>query len=275
MTARFAEMQGNDGFDSSAVPAWQMVPLNGSKTVKLLDGQGLSVTSLNPAFATVDEVQKCFVDGHREFRVTGQRVGVTTIEARHGAQLRARLEIAVKRKKVVTVAFNFVRDNAGHQTSRSSANVDSWVRTMNGIFLPQINVEIQKKSTRTVRVNKDLGTVVRFSSHLSGVAASEHEWDDVTALRDSSADFNFFFVWEYEQDATPGTDNTDAGALGGNCLFEDAAGTEIAETMAHETGHYLGERDYYATADRPLLMYGYTDSRGRKIPKAHANTMNP
>lgn len=275
MTARFAEMRQNDGFDGTAVPAWQMVPLNGTKTVKLLDGLGLTVTSRNPPIATVEEVPMCFADGRREFRIKGKRVGTTTIEARRGTHLQARLDVAVKRKKVVKVAFNFVRDNAGHHTSRSSASVDAWVRTMNGIFLPQINIEIQKKSTRSVRVNKNLGSVVRFSSHLSGVSAAQHEWDDVIALRDSAADFNFFFVWEYEQDATPGTDNTDAGALSGNCLFEDAAGTEIAETMAHETGHYLGEADYYAAANRPWLMYGYTDSRGRKIPKAHANTMNP
>lgn len=275
MPVRFAEMRTNDGFDGRATPPWQMVPLNGTKTVKLMDGGGLTVTSSNPPIASIEEVPMCFIDGHREFRIRGRRVGTTSILAKQGATLRARLDISVKRKKTVTVAFNFVSDNAGHRTSRSASAVDGWVRTMNGIFTPQINVEIQKKSARAVRVNKNLGPIVRFSSHLSGVDPGHHEWDDVIALRDNSADFNFFLVWEYEQDATPGTDNTDAGALGGNCLFEDAAGTEVAETMAHETGHFLGESDYYNAADRPFLMYGYTDSRGRKIPKAHANTMNP
>ena len=124
-------------------------------------------------------------------------------------------------------------------------------------------------------VDRDLGAVVRYSSHLKGVLASEHEWGHVVAKRDTSADFNFFFVWEYEQDNSPATDNTDAGALGGTCIFEDAAGTEVAETMSHELGHYLGVGDYYTAATRNWLMYGYTDARGQHIPKDHANKMNP
>ena len=49
--------------------------------------------------------------------------------------------------------------------------------------------------------------MVRFSSHLEGppdnVAPAQHEWDDLLALADTTADFNVFFVKEYEQDNTP------------------------------------------------------------------------
>jgi len=147
-------------------------------------------------------------------------------------------------------------------------------KKMNEIWGPQANVYFEKKTVDSPTVPIDMGDVVRFSSHLTGVPASEHEWDDVIAMGDSSADVNVFFVWEYEQDDTPLVDSADAAQLSGNILFEDNAGTEIGETFAHEMGHFLGvtPADYYDKSDE--LMHAYTDTRGSKIRKAQADQAN-
>lgn len=276
MPARFVNTTALDGFDPLPVPPWQMVPVGGSKRIRLTGGNGLTVDSTATAKATVTEFAGPFVTGGREFEITGVAKGTAFIEAKDAAgTVRARLEIAVKAKKSVKVTFNFVVDNTGHHTSRRESSVDGWVSTMNTIFLPQTNVELVKHKARKVHVPANLGDVVRFSSHLPSVRRRQHEWDKVVAKGDRSADFNIFFVWEYEQDATPYTDDTQAGTLNGSCIFQDKGMTDIPENMAHETGHFLGCDDTYAYNLRDTLMYGYTDVRGRQIPKDDANTMNP
>jgi hypothetical protein len=267
MVGRFAEHYPLDG---------QMVPVGGLKVVRLLGGDGLTITSTHPAIATVAAAYGPVLKPMRLFHITGVAAGTAFLEAKNSAGIvEARLELAVKAKKTVKVAFNFLTDTSGHSTVRRHGSVDGWIATMNTIFLPQVNVELVKHSVRDVQVNANLGSVVRFSSHLRRVPVAEHEWDTVVAKRDTSADFNIFFVWQYEQDRSPRTDNTQAGTSGSNCLFQDTGMRDIPENLAHETGHFLGADDTYASSKRRTLMYGYTDVRGRKIPKADANLMNP
>ncbi len=267
------------GFDATATPPWQMVPLGFWREVGLNEAAGLTLASTNPAVATAEfaahDPAALVRAGQRKVIVRGLKKGSAFIEARRGTSVACRLEVGVKASKTVKVAFNFVRDNAGHRTRRALASTDNLVRTMNAIYTPQTYIHIVKRTTRWVQVNRNLGRVVRYSAHLAGVSAAQHEWDEVIALRDSAAHWNVFFVWEYEQDATPFRDHTDAGNLAGNCLFEDRAGREVGETLAHELGHYLGVADCSDNAQQDWLMYGYTDVRGRFIPKDHANTMNP
>ena len=53
------------------------------------------------------------------------------------------LEVDTKNLKNLRVAFNFVRDNAGHHTSRVPASAAQWVIELNRlIFKAQSNVEI-------------------------------------------------------------------------------------------------------------------------------------
>jgi len=145
------------------------------------------------------------------------------------------------------------------------------VQQANEILLNQANVEVIKQNARNVKINQNLGGVVRYSKHITGVAPGEHEWDIVVAKRDNAADLNIFFVWEYEQDNTPNIDNTEAGTLGNNCIFEDNISYQTHETMAHEIGHFLGV-DHPAPGLDLLMSPGRTDQR---ISKAHANIMNP
>jgi len=284
MAAQFHRAFNIQGFDRDPTPRWQMVPVGGDRYVILRDGAGLTVTSQGPAVVTVTEVtqrqlptanRRSFQSGDRFFKLHGVTKGNARIRASRGTSSVVELEVDTKNRKNVSVTFNFVQDNAGHKTRRNTAQTTNWLWMINLIYNNQANIFVTQRAARAVTVPANLGAVVRFSSHLTGVAASEHEWDDVIATGDAGADVNFFMVWEYEQDATPGTDQTDAGHLNGNVLYEDSAGRQNGETMAHEIGHYLGVGDNYDAARQRELMYGYTDTRGIHLPKAHVNTMNP
>ncbi len=168
-------------------------------------------------------------------------------------------------------------DNASHATTRSQSGLNGLITGVNALLTPQANVAMSRKSARSVTVQQDLGTVVRWAGASlqrapHNVPASEHEWDDVTAFADSAADFNVFFVWEYEQDTTPNTDNVAAGTIAAekNCLMEDHSGHGDIRTLAHETIHRLGIGPHSGTASH--LISG---SLGRTITKDQANTINP
>ncbi|MBI3680100.1 MAG: hypothetical protein HY235_06855 [Acidobacteria bacterium] len=284
--AEFVSAFRIQGFDRHAAPSrWQMVPTTGVRYVILRQGAGLTVSSRNTGICTVEEVRDAdlpaddrqpFAVGDRFFRLRGKAHGSTFIDAKSGAAVTVSLEASVKNLKTVKVKFNFVRDNAAHKTIRVPADVNRQFATACWMYREQLNVKLESLGTRWVDVAQNLGAVVRFSSHLAGVPAAEHEWGVVTALRDAAADLNVFFVWEYEQDLTPATDDTNAGTMGGNCIFEDdiGAGIPMWRTLSHEIGHHLGVDDHYDAAKKYELMYGRSD-RGIHVPKGHADIMNP
>ncbi len=286
MAAEFRRVRRLQGFDKDQTPKWQMIPVGADRFVILRDGAALTLSAADPAIATVAEIKRADLPAgdlaeviqatDRLFKIHALKWGITTIDAKNalGASV-VKLEVDTKNKKTVRITFNFVKDNAGHSTKRAPAAVAEWVKGINWIYERQVNVQIVKKTARWVTVPQNLGRVVRFSSHLPGVPAAQHEWAAVTALGEATADMNFFFVWEYEQDNTPFTDQTDAGTLTNNCIFEDKAGKQMGETLAHEIGHYLGRPDHYDAARTHHLMHGITDARGIHIPKPDANGMNP
>ena len=275
MNVRFEPVNKYEGFDESAAPNWQMIPKNETRQVKVFNAAGLTLAFTSPGIADFTETADPADKTVRILTIKGKMKGRTFIEVRSGRVAVKRLEVAVKNLKEVKIAFNFIEDNAGHKTKRTSGEVAAYVTEINDIYQPQTNIKFTNYASHNIKIAKDLGKVVRFSTHLKGVPKKEHEWDLIIAKRDSKANFNIFFVWEYEQDNTPGTDDADAGTIGGNCIFEDDAGSEIGETIAHEIGHYLKRGDTYKSKNSDMLMYGYTDVRGKKITKADANAMNP
>lgn len=277
MAASFEKVFNNQGFDRWASPRWQMVPVGGDRYLALRDGAGLTVTSNSTSVLTVTEIpvarlpagsRMSLQSSDRIFKLHGASKGNARVQAKRGGRTIVELEVDTKNRKSVRLTFNFVRDNAGHFTRRNPSSATGWMRMINRIYNGQANIFATMIRTRNVTIPQNLGAEVRWS------AGTASEWNTVTALRDSGADFNFFLVWEYEQDTTPG-DGADAGALAGNCIFEDSAGSQIGETMAHELGHYLGVADKYDNARRHHLMYGYTDTRGRHLSKQDVRTMNP
>lgn len=279
MAASFEKCFNMKGFDKDASPRWQMVPVGKYRYMALRGGPGLTVTSTNPGVCAVKEITAAELPttgepmplqpGDRIIRLYGCAKGNCKIQAKNGNTVVVELEVDTKEKKTVHLSFNFVEDSAGHKTRRSAASAAGWLATINYIYNGQANVYAVLHATRTVRVPSNLGTEVTWT------AGTASEWNTVTGMGDTGANFNIFLVWEYEQDNTPTVDNTDAGTLGGNCIFEDNAGTQVGVTMAHEFGHHLGADDHYDGARKHHLMHGITDQRGIHLPKADVNTMNP
>lgn len=281
MATEFFRVIKMKGFDRHQTPPWQMVPVDGDRYVQLRDGAGLTVTSTNPAVVTATEVNMSQVptgdreiipSGARIFKLHGASKGNARIQARNsGGTAAAELEVDTKNRKTVRVTWNFVRDNAGHRTWRARASTTQWVRDINHIYTGQANIEVIQQGARLVRVEQDLGTEVRRA------AGAADERAVVEALGDTTADLNFFMVWEYESDFLAGTgpDRVDASRIGNTVFYEDRAGSQTGETMAHEIGHYLGVSDHYDAARKHHLMHGYTDERGVHLPKEDVNVMNP
>lgn len=276
MTASFTNSLVNSGFDDSVSPPWQMVPVGGVRTIHLQDGSGLTVTSADDTVATVTEVPGAFTPllNARTFVVRGCRKGTTVLRAGPGVEL----AVGVKALKRIKTTFHLVTDTATppHSTSRNETSVTDLLRHANEILFGQANVRLDKHDVKNTTISADLGATVRYSSHISGVAASEHEWDDVVAHRDASADFNVFLVWDYEQDSTPNTDNANAGtkASEGNCLLEDAIAVP-GRTLAHETAHALSVHDHSTQASNLMSAAPRVRGRGEAMTRSQIDAINP
>lgn len=290
MGTKFTEIMAERGFDPGVDPPWQTVRVGDHEVVRLVDGANLSVISLDPSIAEIKEAKNSHPgQKDRDFEVWGKKKGVTFVEARAGGSgtgPEARLEVGVKTLKTVKVAFNFVSDSAKppHHTKRKRDEVGWFINVMNAIYMLQAWVMFDPHSVRKVVVPKDLGKVVRWTKDFPGVAASTHTWDDVVALGDKTADFNVFFVWEYEHDMTPNEDDADAGTWGRNCLFEDNITSEAnnpashdATALAHEALHFFHGPDVDHERDPGRMKYlWFRDARrGQRLSKKDINTANP
>jgi hypothetical protein len=224
MAAEFVKVFSMQGFDRQATPRWQMVPVNGDCYVALRDGAGLTVASNAPAMLTASEIarraipsgdeRQALQPNDRIFKLRGASKGNAKLQAKNGAGVTVvELEVDTKDRKTVRLTFNFVRDSAGHHTHRPAASAAHWVSVMNYIYSGQANIEPILRLTRRVAATVNLGPQVMWTP------GAGNEWNTVTALGDAGADMNFFLVWEYEQDATPTVDDTDAGTLGGELYF--------------------------------------------------------
>lgn len=280
MAIRYAPYIALGGFDNAAAPKFQMVPKGRRRWLNVFGYGRLRPRVRDTSIATVDF--RRHGAGHR-IVIRGIKAGTTHIEWVAGAAAAGpvpvadTLEVCVKEELRIDTAFHYMRDNARHRTRRRIADLDGLIAGANHILDTQANARIYRKSARTARVAADLGGVVRFvGATLQGaphnVAAAEHEWDDVTAFADAAADFNVFFVWEYEQDATPGVDNANAGTLAGekNCLLEDRTG-HSSRTLAHETVHLLGHVGHVATAGN---LMGPTTALSRSLNRQQIRMIN-
>jgi len=263
--AKFEASKPLNGFDHTVIPPWQMVPKSGTKVVRLMGGDTLTVVPVNPLICTVHETEKCFTHGGREFELRGIVPGKTQICAFFGALVVCRLDVEVKKELVVTMAFHYVSDSGGHKTTRTPAGLPALFNYAKEILYDQINVVIRNMAVHpSTKIDEDLGPEIIWK---------DGEWDKVVKKRNNSVDCNVFFVWEYNTRTV--ADDAEAGTLKaeGNILMEDNIGyANHGWTLAHELGHYLGY-DPHTPAGLDLLM---SPSRtNNRINKAMAAIMNP
>lgn len=275
MAIRFSETARRFGLDTRVSPAWQMVPLHGPRVLKLTGAKGLIPRAADPAIVSASQSA---VKGTTLLTLVGLKAGTTTIEwvpsATHSGPMPAdmQLEVSVKEMATLDTAFFYVDDGRKQKTRRVVTDLNHLIAKTNEILFPQANLFLKRRSGAVLPVSVDLGKVVRFSSHLPGVAARQHEWDDLEKLRDRKADFTVFFVREYEQDSSPLRDDDEAGTIASDkmCIFEDKMAYDAWETLAHEIGHLFGWKKH--TKTRGHLMIGA--GSGRRIDKKLANMMN-
>ncbi len=273
---KFQEFRAFDGFVAAdplrRAPPWQMVPIGGSKIVSVINAsQVASVTSRNVNVARV-----LFLG--TAVQIFGISHGTTLIKLRDAnGRVLARLDVSVKRRKTVRTSFFFVEDNSGNKTSRPRSDVDAALDGMNDVWLSQANVEFVEKTVKfPLSFKRNFGTEVRFTSHLPGVAIAQHEWDIVVAKRDFGADFNIFFVTDYEDDVNPNTDNADAGTLSHqkSCLCDDSlTGHGLGIVLAHEAGHNMG-LDHDTASPANLMGLAPLDT-DKKVTRRQVDIVNP
>lgn len=280
-TPVFEGFQPLYGFDKSINPYWQMVPLDGEKNVYLSGAAGMSVQVSDTRIAQVSEAaadNNVESQQKRLLKIAGKLYGRTYLEVRDGNVLKTRLEVEVKKQKDVSLAFNFVADKANHTTIKNPSDVPEWMKKLNEIFHPQTNILFTHRSTRSVRINNNLGPEVdSIDENLSG-----WEWDAIVKERDASADVNLFFVWKLVAHSSEGAAFPKGSAFGKDCLISDHIKRPLeieVLVMAHEIGHILGIRDdqhfYHPNNKGKFVMYYKSSFAGAEIPKIHTNMVNP
>jgi peptidoglycan hydrolase-like protein with peptidoglycan-binding domain len=270
-----------DGFDETATPFhWLLVPFRGTNRVLLFNTRFSLLTS-NRSVVTAERVFERGTLG-RLFagvvEVHGVSIGDAFIRVLDGSGNEvARLDVSVRQQRTFSVAFRYV-DNAGVGTARQVGDEVGFLATMNEIYNRQTHIRFVSAGAQRVTIRDNLGTEVNTIGNFTN-----GEWPNIVnaRTRNNAAQFNIFFVREVETDAE-GTLNPSTGALTDtvdavtdgahrDCIFEDAAGTDMGATLAHEAGHALGEPDL---SNARFLMHGITDARARKISKDQALRMH-
>lgn len=276
--AEFTKVFTMKGFDRHVSPRWQMVPVSSTdkRYMVLRGGTGFTISNNAPAVVTCTEINRSALPAgtteplqtsDRILELTGLSKGSARITATKGAEV-VHLDINTKNKKTLQLVFNFVRDSASprHSTTRVPASAAQWTREMNYIYNGQTNIFLTNKAARVVTAPGNLGTAITTTQSGTGEEAHLYPLGE-------TADCNYFLVWR--MDITDQTGDEDAFAEGTNIVFEDTAGAQVTETMAHELGHVLGLPDHYVDARKRELMYGYTDARGVHIGRDDVNIINP
>ena len=283
--AEFARVFRVQGLDSNATPRFQMVPERGRRFVSLRDsGRGATVTVDDPTVCTVTEVgerdlpadeRQPPVRGERLFRLNGLAAGTAFVTATGGSLVAPlRLEVSVKTKRQQLIAFNFLRDNAGHATGRPASLAAELTATLNYIWRRQANVEMVSHVLRRPRIDQNLGNPIMLPQGSLGTTGQT-----IADAGLSTVDLNVFFVWALQETGNTSdvdavtTLNTAGSGSPGTCIFEDRAGRAVGVTLAHEIGHHLGLNH---TGHRQIdLMFDFTDQRGLNLTKDDVNTANP
>lgn len=289
--ARFEGLRGF-GFDRDVNPPWLIVsalpPLNQftAKEVDLMDGTGWTITSADGSIVDVTENPTPTRPGSRLINIFGMARGVThVLGGPPGGLPPVRLlEVEVKTRRRLKIAFNFVVDSHFEKTTRATIpNFMNQLRTnTNNIFQAQANVTFDVVREKEIQVRTSLRDIIgkqdrhdlAFTGDLRG---PYHEWFKLVDEGDSSAEINVFFIprsiLNKENLLPPLVFGQD-----GNIVIEDDPVTRIEKVerdLAHWIALTLGCSRTGDRAKADHLMSRSTDTAARFMPKGDANILNP
>lgn len=278
--AQFYSIFDMQGFDDSAAPPWQMVPVDGDRYVLLTDSAGLSLRSSNPSVAMWHEVSgreipgsHSIMNGHRALRLHSGEKGWARIVAYERSKEVAHLDVETKFAKTLRITFNFVRDKAGEKTVHTPAEATQWVRRLNLIY-QQANIRFVCRSARWVTLDADVGWVIHIFNPTSGSKKDREEETLLEAQRDPGADLNVFHFNDFRLGDGPEDTVAALGVIGGRCVYVDddaALGEQYVNVLAHEIGHNLGLGE---RKEPNALMHPWMKD-GVELNRDEVNKINP
>lgn|GEM_PF-1158025 len=292
--AEFQEIRPETGFDDSATPRWQMVPINGSRYVLLRGGAGLSVTSASTYVVKVTETDRSalrevtarddFQPGDRFFKLdaVGSNTNVATIVAKSSNNApMAVLEVRTQKPRTIRVKPYLVVDKTGRRVKAEAARVQGMILESNSILTRQANVTLELHgSVGEAKVDRDLGDEVLVSDKDNSVIEAVF-----ATATETGAYVNLFVVWriKYEDGRSfiegfaYGTGIGSGSIRERNVMIDERYLT--TRTIAHEVCHKLGLQDIRVNAQRDNLMYNVGDERngdiGNRLRKSQIITINP
>lgn len=284
MQPKFEAVRKLDGFDDTVNPHWLMIGTECEKSVILNKGNSFSAKIRNPKIAEiVNDVIESVSLQQRIITIRGKNKGTTHLDVFDGNIRKAHLEVCVKNRREIRVSFHYVHDNAGNNTIRNASTLLPLLSFINNkVFLPQANVFVRLGTYNDpLRIERNLGEVVRDTSAFPDISKREHEVDLIMAKGDKTAHTNVFFVTNIEIDRDPKINATGGIKYDHGIFIDDNVNSKsplgtIESTLVHELCHYLGvggESHYRKLRNINGAMY-YKARGGLFIGKVHANMIN-
>jgi hypothetical protein len=248
---RFEPLEAFHGFDKKQ--NWQMVPLGGSRGLRLLEGPDMDLVVWRRGGTiggvTFDEVAVP-MPGQREIWVQGHALGEYVLEAhdRGSGKIQAKADLEVLREREIKIAYFNVSDMAGHETEFSQT--PQLHKMANAILFPQANIKCTSLGLRWASASiANLGDSVDVDAS-SGILRSSGSHE--------SADLQVYFVWRIKSDEK-GKPPPLGITLGGVTLISPQPSIDgMAATLAHEIGHFavIGSKEPNHDMDsKENLMY--------------------
>lgn len=283
----FEESAPDSGFDGTTDPKWLVVPVDNPPNQNTARAVVYPSSEAANIYFTVDATTIATVApgqakvSPETLTVTGVAKDHTLLQARYKSDtggICETLSICVLKKKTKRLDFHYMSDSAtpAHKTTRDKSKTDDIVNGMNDIWTKQANVVFVKGTVDEPKVLVDLGPYV-----LLWASDPKNEWDDITRFFIANAP-DIYFVWEFELDQDPLTDNGDGAWYsssglpnGGDILMEDNIKGSVERNLAHEMGHFYGidPADYTdASKENELMWWGGT--RGKTILHSQAHQVH-
>lgn len=166
------------GIDQTASPPWCMVPSQGTRTVRLVQGNGLTVKILGGPSGNVQITETAAVAGTdgRRFQISGDKPGEATLQALSGQSVAASLDISVFPRKEFKIGILFVYDRGGEKTGRPLSRLgysefQTAIDVVNNIYLPQVNISARIAGMGPAHVHDDLSQGLVYLA--TGVSKAE------------------------------------------------------------------------------------------------------